>query len=325
MPESPFFSVVIPAYNVATYIDQTLQSVWDQTYDDYEVIVINDGSTDLTLARLQAHQKTHDIKIIDSPNGGVSCARNLGIAASCGQYIAFLDSDDIWMPWHLEWAKDFFTQHAGIEWYSSVLIPTDNIPSHHSHNNQPPRFIVCNYFENGYFHVSSTTVIIKRLKINTREFFPVNIPLGEDMIAWTRFAAIYEKIGINLNPTAYYRQRIGSAMSLGHASQKSEQQRIREDIDLLKEFAISACDKKHSSSAKRFFYYQSLIRWSASIRRMSQPIYIDIINEFGSINGIILNSILIAFTITQFFNKILFYLPLKILIKLNTPKFKNKQ
>lgn len=90
-----FISIIIPVYNVETYLRDCLDSVVAQTYPDYEVICVNDGSTDGSLAILREYESKYTyIVIIDSPNGGTASARNLGIEAAKGDYIWFVDSDD---------------------------------------------------------------------------------------------------------------------------------------------------------------------------------------------------------------------------------------
>lgn len=95
----PFFSVVIPVYNKASTLARTLRSVFAQTYRDYEVVIVDDGSTDESLKVVESIAQEHDnIKVISQTNAGVSAARNRGIQESCGEWIAFLDADDIWLP-----------------------------------------------------------------------------------------------------------------------------------------------------------------------------------------------------------------------------------
>lgn len=89
-------SVIIPVYNGAIHIAAAARSALDQTYADREVIVVNDGSTDGTLAELEKFGEA--IRVISIRNGGVSNARNVGILASRGELIAFLDADDVWRP-----------------------------------------------------------------------------------------------------------------------------------------------------------------------------------------------------------------------------------
>lgn len=89
------FSIVIPCYNVEKYISNTIESVLNQTYNDLEIILVNDGSSDNTLNILKQYEKQcANIKVFDKLNGGVSSARNLGIKNSTGDYLHFLDGDD---------------------------------------------------------------------------------------------------------------------------------------------------------------------------------------------------------------------------------------
>lgn len=95
---TPKISIIIPCYNCADLLAETLQSLEDQTFKDFEVVAINDGSKDNTLAVLKEWQNksTLNIIIVDQPNGGVSNARNHGICVANGEYLLFLDSDDIY-------------------------------------------------------------------------------------------------------------------------------------------------------------------------------------------------------------------------------------
>lgn len=97
----PQISVVIPAYNAEHTIRETIESVQHQTFSDFELIVINDGSTDRTLEILQSISDPR-LKILSYQNGGLSVARNRGISHATGEFIAFLDADDLWTPHKLE-------------------------------------------------------------------------------------------------------------------------------------------------------------------------------------------------------------------------------
>ena len=97
-------SVVIPLYNKEQSIAATIQSVLAQTYTDYEIIVVDDGSTDNSLKVVQervSELENERVRIIHQENAGVSAARNKGILESKGKYIAFLDADDLWAPNYL--------------------------------------------------------------------------------------------------------------------------------------------------------------------------------------------------------------------------------
>ncbi|WP_127753254.1 MULTISPECIES: glycosyltransferase family A protein [unclassified Devosia] len=95
----PLVSVVVPAFNAAEYIERTLHSAAQQTYKHLEIIVVNDGSTDDTLSIAEKFTRRDDrLRIITISNGGVARARNLGVAAARGAFVAFLDADDLWHP-----------------------------------------------------------------------------------------------------------------------------------------------------------------------------------------------------------------------------------
>lgn len=91
------FSIIVPAYNVAQYIEECVESVLNQDYDNFEVIVVDDGATDETPQIIDSlAQKSKKVKVIHQKNGGLSAARNSGIEAASGDYILFLDGDDFW-------------------------------------------------------------------------------------------------------------------------------------------------------------------------------------------------------------------------------------
>lgn len=92
----PLVSVIIPTYNRATFVRQAIDSVLAQTYPDIELIVVDDGSDDDTLAVIR--DVASALTLIQQPHAGVSAARNCGVAACSGEWVAFLDSDDLWLP-----------------------------------------------------------------------------------------------------------------------------------------------------------------------------------------------------------------------------------
>src|ERR1051325_1747163 len=105
----PTFSVIIPTYNRSSYLKVTLESVWRQTLTDYEIIIVDDGSTDDTSAYLS--QIGERVTVIRQLNRGPGIARNRGAESARGEYLAFLDSDDLWFPWTLETVAQLITSH----------------------------------------------------------------------------------------------------------------------------------------------------------------------------------------------------------------------
>ena len=116
----PLISIIMPAYNASQLISQSIDSVLAQTYPHWELIIINDKSTDNTLQVIRTYTDPR-IKIIDSPkNQGTAKARNTGIATATGHWLAFLDSDDLWTPEKLEQQLAFATQHNAAITYTST-------------------------------------------------------------------------------------------------------------------------------------------------------------------------------------------------------------
>jgi Glycosyl transferase family 2 len=105
------FSVIIPTYNRLEFLKNALSSVWTQTFTDYEVIVVDDGSTDGTAEWLVTQGKR--VRTITQANRGPGAARNLGARNAAGAYLAFLDSDDLWFPWTLEVYLNVIEEHRG--------------------------------------------------------------------------------------------------------------------------------------------------------------------------------------------------------------------
>ncbi|MDZ8221840.1 glycosyltransferase family 2 protein [Nostoc sp. ChiVER01] len=121
----PNVSIIIPTYQRADLVSETIESVLAQTYTDYEIIVVNDGSTDNTREVLA--QFKDKITVIHQENKGLPAARNTGIIASRGRYIAFVDDDDLWIPYKLEKQVACFESNPNIGLvYSNIVFFKDN-------------------------------------------------------------------------------------------------------------------------------------------------------------------------------------------------------
>jgi len=94
----PLASIIVPAFNVAATLPETLDSLLAQTAQDFEIIIINDGSIDETLQIAHAFERRGPVRILSQANRGLAGARNTGIAAASGSYIGFCDADDLWEP-----------------------------------------------------------------------------------------------------------------------------------------------------------------------------------------------------------------------------------
>jgi len=108
-------SIIIPTYNRCAYLFRAIESVLSQTYQDFELLIIDDGSTDETEKHVtDLIKENKKIKYIKTPNRGVSAARNLGIHISTGELISFLDSDDEWLPDKLKIQIDFLQNNQDL-------------------------------------------------------------------------------------------------------------------------------------------------------------------------------------------------------------------
>lgn len=107
----PLVSVIVPVYNGERYLACALQSIFDQDYHPFEVIVIDDGSTDNSAEIAQSYKEIH---YIYQPNQGVTVTRNVGISTARGEFIAFLDQDDMWTPNKLSVQVDYLLKHTEV-------------------------------------------------------------------------------------------------------------------------------------------------------------------------------------------------------------------
>jgi teichuronic acid biosynthesis glycosyltransferase TuaG len=118
----PEVSVIIPAYNSAAYIGHALESVFAQTRNCYEVIVVNDGSPDTEALERELKRFSSTIRYIKQENGGVATARNAGLRAARGKLVAFLDSDDTWLPTFLEKQIELLERSSADLVYSDAML-----------------------------------------------------------------------------------------------------------------------------------------------------------------------------------------------------------
>jgi glycosyltransferase involved in cell wall biosynthesis len=121
----PVISVVIPAYNMGKWLDDAIKSVLAQTFQEWELLIVNDGSTDNTLALAHSYNDCR-IHVIDQANAGVSAARNAGITAACGDYLYFMDADDVMLPENLA-LKLQAIQELDVDWVFADIEACDHL------------------------------------------------------------------------------------------------------------------------------------------------------------------------------------------------------
>ncbi|OUN58398.1 glycosyltransferase family 2 protein [Alistipes sp. An66] len=188
-------SVVIPLYNKEKSITSTLRTVLNQTFRDYEIVIVNDGSTDGSVEEVG---KVHDdrIRLVHQPNAGVSAARNRGVEEAKGELIAFLDADDEWKPEYLA------TQYFLYQKYPDCSVFACNYEFRDVMGRVTPTLIhklpfveedgiLTNYFEVASCSnppICSISIMVKKQAIQAIGGFPVGVKSGEDLLTWARLA-----------------------------------------------------------------------------------------------------------------------------------------
>jgi glycosyltransferase involved in cell wall biosynthesis len=204
-------SVVIPLFNKKNYVANAVQSVLAQTFQDFEIIVVNDGSTDGSAEVVKACNDSR-INLIEQTNAGVSAARNTGITASRGEWIAFLDADDIWLPNnlashlaiinlnpHISWSAGNFLLCQGGQKKREISIPTDLIQR--MDNGVAPDAL--ELLSRGLF--CTITVIVRKSIFKEIGLMDTTLKTAEDLDLWLRIALRYPRLAYCLIPIAEYR------------------------------------------------------------------------------------------------------------------------
>lgn len=203
-------SVIIPLYNKAASIGLTLRAVLEQTFQDFEVVVVDDGSTDGGADVVRAVDDAR-IRLVCQPNAGVSAARNRGVSEARGEFVAFLDADDLWRPTYLE------TQFALTRKYPDCAVFATNYEFRDAEGRTSPTIlrrlpfagedgILTNYFEVAscsHPPICSITIMVKKEAIEAIGGFPVGIRSGEDLLTWARLA-VKHRIAYCRQPLAVF-------------------------------------------------------------------------------------------------------------------------
>ena len=213
------FSVIIPLYNKAPYVTKAIGSVLAQTFADFELIIVDDGSKDNSFSlALKAIEGSSNCHIYKQENAGVSVARNNGVALSQGEYLCFLDADDWWAPTFLEEMSNLIAEfpEAGIYGTGYTIVNETR------HKTRVSPIGVESGFEKGYINycqvyaktlampLTSISVAIPRLVFDEMKGFPKGIKLGEDFLLWIRIASKYKVAFLN-KPLVYYNQDVDAA------------------------------------------------------------------------------------------------------------------
>ncbi len=205
---TPRFSIIVPLYNKAPYVRKVLESIVNQTFQDYEVIIVNDGSTDNSLdvvKELFERFKILDFrfKILNQENAGVAAARNNGVAKSKGEYLCFLDADDWWEKEYLEEMDRLIKEYPDAGLYATNYVYYKPGKTHvaldleRGYMNYPEAYL------RGEMPVWTGAACMQRKVFDEMGGFPEGIKLGEDFLLWAKTALQY-KVSFCEKPLAYY-------------------------------------------------------------------------------------------------------------------------
>ncbi len=203
---------MIPAYNAEKCIGRAIESVLKQTRPADEIIVVDDGSTDNTAGAVRSFGGR--VRLIQQPNAGVSAARNAGIAAATGDWVAFLDADDEWLPDKLHSQTALLAKNPGLVWttgnYRECLCDENRIADY-----TPARTCIRSlrgqdYFES-YFQAvrlyqwgHTDCMLIQKKVFSETGGFQAGLQMAEDMDMWFRIACRHPRVGFSPEPLAVY-------------------------------------------------------------------------------------------------------------------------
>lgn len=206
----PKVSVVIPAYNAMNYLPKTLESVLQQTFTDFEVLIVNDGSSDQIVEWVDGVTDLR-VKLISQRNQGVSTARNIGIGHAQGEYVAFLDADDLWEPTKLEKQVHYLADRSevGLVYTWTTLIDTLGEPTGRVFASLVEGHVWKQLIENDMISTGSSTMI-RRSCFDEVGVFDPSLAFAEDWDMWLRIAACYS-FGVVKEPLTFYRQHPNNA------------------------------------------------------------------------------------------------------------------
>ena len=250
----PRFSVIIPVYNKEKQLSNTIESVIKQRFEDFELIVVNDGATDTSEAIIKSFTDPR-IHYIKQKNQGVSVARNTGINAANADYIALLDADDLWKEDYLQQIdalidgypkQHVFATVCTIESRGKMYKPTYSVA-----NLSPDKSYVLPYFASSYINTiltSSSTVVHKDVFETIGHYNPT-LRSGEDTDLWIRLGLAYTVVFLN-TPLATYRFE---ATSLSNSPKQ-----VKKALEL-------DCYEKHISSHKGLKKFLDLNRYSLAL------------------------------------------------------------
>lgn len=204
---APTVSVVIPAYNAAKYIGEALLSIFNQTFTSYEVIVINDGSSDTHDLERELQPYTAGIQYIRQENRGAAAARNRGLRAATGEFVAFLDADDKWLPNFLEKQVELLkSSNADLVYSDAMFFGESPLAGRTFMELQPSRGDVTpEKLLAVEVTILTSTVLARKAPVIEVGLFDESLRRGHDFDLWLRLARRGMRFAYQREILAHYR------------------------------------------------------------------------------------------------------------------------
>ena len=216
-----FFSVIIPLFNKETYIKATLNSVLNQTFSDFEIIIINDGSTDESFEIVKTFNDER-IQLIHQENLGLCASRNIGIKKAKGKFVAFLDADDLWMEDFLQTIFNLINLQKSYSVFATnvKLLPQNKIQNlAASPFNKKHITTISNYFKLCENIFGPSSLVLKKDVFKTSGYFNEAVNYGEEDDFYIRCFTHFDIVYYNL-PKTYYRTNIPNQLTAPNANFK---------------------------------------------------------------------------------------------------------
>ena len=258
MGDRPAISVVMPVYNVASYVAAAIESVLAQTFPDFELIIVDDGSTDETLQCVSRFQHDPRIRVIAEPHRGAPYPLCRGIDLARAPYIAFLDGDDLWESHKLERHLAFFESHPGVDLtfsWSRIIDEQGRDTGITSRLSKGAvsfaQLLTDNVIGNG------SSLVVRRDALIAAGGVDPSLPVCYDFDAWLRVALIRpDNLQAIPEFLTFYRRRPGQ-LTLNVVLMETNFERVVERSRALAPTQVARVEKKARCNMQRFFAYGS--------------------------------------------------------------------
>jgi glycosyltransferase involved in cell wall biosynthesis len=258
--EMPKVDIIIPAYNAAKYLPTAIASVLGQTFEDWRILLIDDGSTDNTAEVVAPfiQQLGPKLQYIKQPNSGLPAARNTAIRNSSSEFLALLDADDVWLPCRLFESVKYFENHpqVGLSYSFVEIIDStgetikicDNIQEHAEGR-------IASYIYMRMVDMPCPTITFRRNCIDDVGLFDETLRASEDRDLWLRIAQRYE-VGLVPTVLAQYRLAPGSMSTDSERMLKAQLQFIKKHYGssgcgvIPRQIALSRCYKQRAEALR---------------------------------------------------------------------------